>query len=134
MTNQRQLDESATVAQSSQVGYPREGNCSLGVLAQRCEIRGNVSVAASWRFDQRDFEADERVSFTRLEGWEEMQVAVRTRWDELLEEMVASLPRPRLEELKPRIVMLADRLQSDGKQLQKWHDEHWVDNTLNWRV
>ena len=48
--------------------------------------------------------------------------------------MVASLPRPRLEELKPRIVMLADRLQSDGKQLQKWHDEHWVDNTLNWRV
>ncbi|AII43144.1 hypothetical protein KR100_07165 [Synechococcus sp. KORDI-100] len=48
--------------------------------------------------------------------------------------MVASLPRPRLEELKPRIVMPVDRLQSDNRQLQKWHDDHWVDNALHWRI
>ena len=58
--------------------------------------------------NQRDFEADERDSYMRLEGWEEMQAAVRTRWDGLLAEMVASLPRPCRDELKPRIVMLAD--------------------------
>ena len=47
---------------------------------------------------------------------------------------VAALPRTRRDKLKPRIVMLAGRLQSDNRQLQKWHDDHWVDNTLNWRV
>ncbi|AII41846.1 hypothetical protein KR100_00280 [Synechococcus sp. KORDI-100] len=83
---------------------------------------------------QRDFEADERDTYLRLERWEAMQAAVRTRWDELLAEMVAALPRTRRDELKPRIVMQADRLQSDSKQLQKWRDDHWVDNTLEWRV
>ena len=63
-----------------------------------------------------------------------MQHAVQKRWDELLAEMVAALPRTRRDELKPRIVMLAERLQSDSKQLLKWRDEHWSENTLEWRV
>ncbi|CAI8420069.1 MAG: Uncharacterised protein [Synechococcus sp. MIT S9220] len=82
--------------------------------------------------NQRDFEADERDSFMRLEGWESMQATVRARWDELLEEMVAALPRPRRDELRGRIVMLADRLQSDSKQLQRWRDDHWDGTTLRW--
>ncbi|WP_413746910.1 hypothetical protein [Synechococcus sp. MIT S9507] len=82
--------------------------------------------------NQRDFEADERSCYLRLEGWETMQSTVRSRWDELLQEMLTALPRTRRDELKPRIVMLAERLQSDSKQLRKWHDDHWDDNTLRW--
>ncbi|WP_413745317.1 hypothetical protein [Synechococcus sp. MIT S9501] len=58
-----------------------------------------------------------------------------TQWqleDELLSN-ARSLPRTRRDELKPRIVMLAERLQSDSKQLRKWHDDHWDENnTLHW--
>lgn len=82
--------------------------------------------------DQRDFEADERDSYRRLEGWESMQSTVRSRWDEQLTAMVKAMPRTRHEELKPRIVMLADRLQSNSQQLQRWNDEHWDGTTLRW--
>ena len=82
--------------------------------------------------DQRDFEADERDSYRRLENWESMQSTVRTRWDEHLTEMVKAMPRTRREELQPRIVMLADRLQSNSQQLQRWNDEHWDETTLRW--
>lgn len=82
--------------------------------------------------NQRDFEVDERDTYLRLEGWETMQATVRSRWDELLAEMVAALPRPRREELRPRIVMLAERMQSDSKQLQQWRNDHWDGTTLRW--
>ncbi|WP_413405872.1 MULTISPECIES: hypothetical protein [unclassified Synechococcus] len=83
--------------------------------------------------NQRDFEADERDCYFRLEGWETIQSTVRSRWDELLQEMLTALPRTRRDELKPRIVMLAERLQRDSKQLRKWHDDHWDENnTLHW--
>ena len=48
--------------------------------------------------------------------------------------VLTALPRTRRDELEPRIVMLADRLQSDSQQLKRWTDEHWDDNTLNWQA
>ena len=61
-----------------------------------------------------------------------MQNAVRSHWDELLQKILTALPRTRRDERKPRIVMLADRLQGNSQQLSRWKDEHWNDNTLSW--
>ena len=99
------------------------------IAEQQLELR---RLRRAGDLSQRDFEADERDTYRRLEGWESMQAAVRTRWDELLAEMVAALPRPRREELRPRIVMLADRMQSDSRQLQQWNADHWDGTTLRW--
>lgn len=82
--------------------------------------------------NQRDFEADERDSYRRLEGWESMLSTVRGRWDELLSEMVKAMPRGRQEELRKRIVVLADRMAGDGKQLQEWSNRYWDGKTLRW--
>lgn len=99
------------------------------IAAEQLELR---RLRRAGDLSQRDFEADERSSYVRLEGWESMQSAVRARWDELLKEMVAALPRTRREELQGRIVTMADRMQSDSKQLQRWRNDHWDDNTLHW--
>ena len=86
----------------------------------------------SGELSQRDFEADERTSYMKLETWETVRSTVRTRWDEQLKAIVDALPRPRREELKARIVLMADRMQSDSRQLSQWRDDCWIDNTLHW--
>ncbi len=68
--------------------FESEGQIQIDKIAtEQLELR---RLRRAGDLSQPDFEAVERVSYVRLEGWEEMQVAVRTRWDELLEEMVAS--------------------------------------------
>ena len=99
------------------------------IAQQQLELR---RLRRAGELSQRDFEADERGTYARLYGWEEMQSRVRERWDELLAEMVSALPRTRRDELRPRIVALAERLQSDSRQLQQWRADHWDDSTLRW--
>jgi hypothetical protein len=81
---------------------------------------------------QRDYEADERSAYLRLDGWESMASAVRCGWDELLAELVAAMPRPRREADRTRIVALAARHLSDPRRLRQWHADHWDENTLRW--
>lgn len=81
---------------------------------------------------QRDYEADERQTYLSLEGWEGMVSTVRVRWDELLAEIIAALPRNRQEPDRSRIVARADRLLNDPKQRNAWHAKHWDDHTLHW--
>lgn len=83
---------------------------------------------------QRDYEADERSTYIRLEGWEEMISAVRNRWDELLAELVAAMPRTRRDADRTRIVALAARYLADNRYRQRWHAAHWDDHTLSWSV
>lgn len=81
---------------------------------------------------QRDYEADERSVYLYLEPWEDLISWVRGRWDELLAEMIAALPRNRQEPDRSRIVARADRLLNDPKQRNAWHAKHWDDGTLSW--
>jgi hypothetical protein len=92
---------------------------------RRARRKGEIS--------QRDYEADERITYIRLDGWEEMASAVRIRWDELLAELVAVMPRPSRDAGRTRIVALADRYLSDNRHRQQWHAAHWED-TLRWSV
>ena len=65
-------------------------------------------------FDQRDFEADEWDSFIRLENWESMQSTDRSRWDELLAEMLEVNPAARVvvtyyDRSEPRMLYLESK-------------------------
>ena len=83
---------------------------------------------------KRDFEADERRWMVNVEGFEGIASASASKWDEYLAEMVAALPRTRRQELKPRIIAMADRHFNDAATQNRWHADQWSDNTFTWRV
>jgi hypothetical protein len=81
---------------------------------------------------QRDYEADERGTYLRLEGWEEMVGTVQRRHDQLLEEIVQAAARPEREEIRRQALTLVDRHLSNGQQQARWKSDHWIDHTLHW--
>ena len=83
---------------------------------------------------KRDFEADERRWMVNVEGFEGIASASASAWDEHLAEMVAALPRPRRQELKPRIIAMADRHFNDAATQNRWHADQWSDHLFSWRV
>jgi hypothetical protein len=83
---------------------------------------------------QRDYEADERGSYLRLEGWEEMVAKVQRRHDEFLDEIEQAAARPEREEIRRQVLAQVDRLLHDGRQQARWHADHWDDGTLHWSV
>lgn len=102
----------------------------IDVIAQelinlrRLRRRGDLS--------QRDYEADERGTYLRLEGWESMHSRVSDDHDDLLVEMVAAMPRTRRDADRSRILAAADRLLNDPKRRAGWHADHWDGSTLRW--
>ena len=82
--------------------------------------------------DKRDFEADERDCYRRLDGWENVSSSSAASWDEKLQAMVDALPRARRQQLKPRIVAMADRYFNDPRQKNAWVNEQWEDHTMTW--
>lgn len=81
---------------------------------------------------QRDAEADERMLYCCLDDWESGLSDMGRRYDDLLAEMVAAMPRPRREADRSRILAAADRLLNDPKQRSSWHADHWDGSTLRW--
>jgi hypothetical protein len=81
---------------------------------------------------QRDYEADERGSYLRLEGWEEMVATVQRRHDELLEQVVAAAVRTEREEIRRQVLARVDRHLHDGRQQARWRADHWDGRTLSW--
>ena len=63
---------------------------------------------------KRDFEADERRFLVAVEAFQNIASASASKWDEHLVKMVAALPRTRRQELKPRIIAMADRHFNDA--------------------
>ncbi len=82
--------------------------------------------------DKRDFEADERDCYRRLDDWENVSSASAASWDEKLQAMVDALPRTRRQQLKPRIVAMADRYFNDPRQKNAWANKQWEDHTMTW--
>lgn len=82
--------------------------------------------------DKRDFEADERDCYRRLDDWEGLVSDSAASWDKKLQAMVDALPRTRRQQLKPRIVAMADRYFNDPKQKNVWANDQWEDHTMTW--
>lgn len=83
---------------------------------------------------KRDAEADILATCCQLEGWESLAGASRQRWDDLLSEMVAAMPRTRRDADRSRIVALADRTLQEPAQRQRWQSDHWDGDTLRWSL
>ena len=83
---------------------------------------------------KRDFEADERSLLTVVDDFQNIASASASAWDAHLAEMVAALPRPRRQELKPRIIAMADRHFNDAASQSRWHADQWSDHLFSWRV
>ena len=58
--------------------------------------------------------------------------SVRGRWDDQLVAIEKAMPRGRKEEVRKRVVALAERLSGDVKQLLEWESSHWNGTTLRW--
>jgi len=82
--------------------------------------------------NQRDFDADERSAYARLENWEDALSTIRTRWDEQERTIREALPRTTRDALMVRVIARAEKLQSDPKQLNAWRAKHWDERTLRW--
>jgi len=82
--------------------------------------------------NQRDFEADERDTYLRLDGWEHMTATVQRRHDDLLEQVVQAAARPERDDIRRQVLVLVDRYLHDGRQQSRWHADHWDDHTLRW--
>ena len=83
---------------------------------------------------KRDFEADERDCLAIIESFQNVASASASKWDEHLAEMVAALPRTRRQELKPRIIAMADRHFNNAATQNRWHADQWSDQLFTWRV
>ena len=69
-----------------------------------------------------------------IEDFQNIANASARAWDEHLVEMVSALPRTRREELKPRIIAMADRHFNDAATQNRWHADQWSDHLFTWRV
>lgn len=94
------------------------------VELKRSRRRGDLS--------QRDYEADERSAYIRLDGFQNVVARSAESYDELLEMVVAAMPRPSKERYRTRVLALVDRLLSDPKQRVRWHAAQWADGVLTW--
>ena len=83
---------------------------------------------------KRDLDADERRFLVAVEAFQNIASASASAWDEHLAEMVAALPRPRRQALKPRIIAMADRHFNDAATQNRWHADQWSDHCFSWRV
>lgn len=84
--------------------------------------------------NQRDYEADERSTYLRSEWFQEVIGRSAERYDLLLSEVVAAMPRPTRDNYRSRVLALVDRWLNDPKQQQRWRADQWDGNTLNWRT
>lgn len=81
---------------------------------------------------KRDFEADERRFLVAVDNVQNIPNVSARAWDEHLAKVVSALPRTRREELKPRIIAMAERHYNDAATQNRWHADQWSDNTLEW--
>lgn len=82
--------------------------------------------------NQRDYEADERDTYIRLDGWEEMAAAVLHRHDELLEQIEKAAVRSERHEIRRQVLAKVERYLQDGRQRDRWRADHWDGSTLHW--
>lgn len=108
----------------------QQGRQEIDAIAQeqielrRQRRRGDLS--------QRDFETDERSTYLRLDGWEEMVARVQRRHDELLKEVVQAAVRTDRDEIRREVLALVDRHLHDSQQQARWRADHWDGTTLRW--
>ena len=81
---------------------------------------------------KRDFEADEREYMMIIDGFQDVANASARAWDEHLAEMVSALPRTRRQELKPRIIAIAQRYSCNASTQNRWHADQWSDHVFRW--
>ena len=81
-----------------------------------------------------DFEADESDCMAIIESFQNVASASASKWDEHLSEMVAAMSRTRRQELKPRIITMADRHFNDAATQNRWHADQWSDQLFTWRL
>lgn len=82
--------------------------------------------------NQRDYEADERDTYIKLDNWETMIATVQQRHDEQLSELIAAAVRSEREQIKREVLVRVDRHLNDQRQRSAWAAEHWDDRTLRW--
>lgn len=93
---------------------------------RRMRRRGELS--------QRDFEADERRNLLHLELFQEVIARSAEKYDLLVAEVIAAMPRPTRDSYRTRVLAQVDRLLNDPRQRQQWHADQWMENTLHWRA
>lgn len=100
-----------------------------GVAKEQLELR---RLRRQGDLNQRDYEADERDTYRRLDGWEQLVSTAQRRHDELLEQVVKAAARPERDDIRRQVLAQVDRHLQDGKRRTQWHADHWDGNTLRW--
>lgn len=128
----RRLTDDPVLQLAKLLWLEEEGRQHVEAIAQeqlelrRQRRRGELS--------QRDYEADERDTYLRLNGWEEMVATVQCRHDELLDEIVKSAVRTEREEIRRQVLALVDRHLHDSRQQARWRSDCWDGSTLRWSI
>jgi hypothetical protein len=108
----------------------REGQQRVDAIAEeQLDLR---RLRRQGELSQRDYEADERDTYLRLEGWEGLVGTVQRRHDQLLEEILQAAARPEREEIRRQVLTRVDRHLQDGRQQARWRSDHWDGRTLHW--
>tara|TARA_S200002703_G_scaffold135953_1_gene125067 strand:+ start:1961 stop:2788 length:828 start_codon:yes stop_codon:yes gene_type:complete len=110
--------------------FEQEGRKIIDELtANQLELR---RLKRQGELSQRDYEADERHTYLKLDEWESMISQVQERHDQLLSELIAAAVRSEREQIKREVLVRVDRHLNDQRQRQRWTAEHWIDHTLHW--
>ena len=126
----RELTDDPVLELARLLWLEQEGRQRVDSIAeQQIELRRQ---RRRGELSQRDYEADERDTYMRLEGWERMVARVQQRHDERLEQLIAAAARPEREEIRRAVLTLVDRLLHDGRQQARWRADHWDGSTLTW--
>jgi hypothetical protein len=108
----------------------REGQRVVGEIAeQQLELR---RLRRAGELNQRDYEADERDSYRRLDDWENMVSTVQRRHDEQLAALIEAAARPERDQIQREVLNRVDRYLNDSRQQQRWRSDHWDGTTLQW--
>lgn len=84
--------------------------------------------------NQRDFEADERMAYLQMDRFQNVVNRSTERYDALLAEVIAAMPRPSRDSYRNRVLVRMDRWLNDPKQQQQWRSDHWEEDVLTWRA
>lgn len=115
----RQLTDDPVLDLARLLWLEQEGRQRIDAIAEeQLELRRRGALS------QRDFEADERSSYLRLEGWEEMVATVQRRHDELLEQIVQAAVRTERDEIRREVLALVDSHLHDSRQQARWRADH----------
>lgn len=102
-----------------------------GIAQEQLDLR---RLRRQGELNQRDYEADERDTYRRLDGWENLTSTVQRRHDELLEQVVQAAARPERDEIRRQVLNRVDRHLQDSRQKALWHADHWDGRTLSWSL